>query len=75
MSTAQIIYEQYKVLPVDVRNELIELINEDREAYVQVCVPSLRAGLKDLKQALDGKKQGKDARLLMDELRGALVNE
>ncbi len=40
MNTAQIIYEQYKVLPTRVKNELVALINKDNDAYVQVCLPS-----------------------------------
>jgi hypothetical protein len=75
MSTAQIIYEQYKVLPVRVKNELIALINKDNDEYVQVCLPSLVEGLKELKQVLDGKKQGRDAREFLNELRGELANE
>lgn len=55
MNTAQIIYEQYKILPKKVKNELIELINKDNDEYVQVCLPSLIAGLKELKLIGEGK--------------------
>ncbi len=75
MNTAQIIYEQYKVLPAKVKNELVALINKDNDEYVQVCLSSLVEGLQDLKQVLDGKKQGRDAREFLSELREELANE
>ncbi len=75
MNTAQIIYEQYKVLPTNVKNELVALINKDNDEYVQVSLPSLVEGLQDLKQVLDGKKQGRDAREFLRELREDLANE
>lgn len=55
MSTAQIIYEQYKVLPTKVKKELIELINQNNDEYVQVCLPSLISGLEELKLVREGK--------------------
>jgi hypothetical protein len=45
MSTAQIIYEQYKVLPKKVRNELIELIigeEEEKEPLIEQIAQGLR---------------------------------
>jgi len=68
MSTAQIIYEQYKVLPKKVKNELIELINKDNDEYVQVCLPELIEGLKELKSVLHGKKSARPVRELLKEL-------
>ncbi len=55
MSTAQIIYEQYKVLPKKVQNELIALINKNNDEYVQVSLPSLIAGLNEMKLIREGK--------------------
>jgi|GEM_PF-989812 hypothetical protein len=68
MSTAQIIYEQYKVLPKKVRNELIELINKDNDEYVQVCLPNLIERLKELKLVLDGKIKARPVSELLKEL-------
>jgi len=55
MSTAQIIYEQYKVLPKKVQNELLALINKNNDEYVQVSLPSLIAGLNEMKLIREGK--------------------
>lgn len=55
MSTAQTIYEQYKVLPKKVQNELIALINKNNDEYVQVSLPSLIAGLNEMKLIREGK--------------------
>ena len=68
MSTAQIIYEQYKVLPKKVRDELIELINKDNDEYVQICLPALMDGLKDLKLVLKGKIKARPVSELLQEL-------
>jgi hypothetical protein len=68
MSTAQIIYEQYKVLPKKVKNELIELINKDNDEYVQVCLPELIEGLIELKSVLHGKASARPVSELLKEL-------
>jgi hypothetical protein len=68
MSTAQIIYEQYKILPKKVKNELIELINKDNDEYVQVSLPHLIEGLKELKLVLDGKAKARQVSELLKEL-------
>lgn len=68
MITAQIIYEQYKVLPKKARNELIELINKDNDEYVQVNLPSLIEGLKELKLVHSGKLKARPVSDLLKEL-------
>jgi len=68
VSTAQIIYEQYKVLPQKVKNELIELINKDNDEYVQLCLPELIEGLKELKLVFDGKVKARPVSELLKEL-------
>ncbi len=69
MSTAEIIYEQYKVLPKKVKNELLELINKDNDEYVQISLPNLMEGLKELKLVLNGKAKARSARELLNELK------
>ncbi|MFN3488618.1 MAG: hypothetical protein ACK4YV_05770, partial [Emticicia sp.] len=69
MSTAQIIYEQYKVLPKKVQNELIALINKDNDEYVQVYLPSLIAGLNEMKLIREGKLEATSFEDFMKELK------
>ena len=68
MSTAQIIFEQYKVLPKKVRNELIELINKDNDEYIQVALPALIEGLKELKLVQSGQLKARPVSELLKEL-------
>jgi hypothetical protein len=54
MSTAQIIYEQYKVLPKKVRNELIELIIGEEEEK-EPLIEQIAQGLREVKLIREGK--------------------
>ena len=49
MSTAQIIYEQYKVLPKKVQNELKSLINSENEEENVRLIEQVTQGLREVK--------------------------
>ncbi len=55
MSTAQIIYEQYKVLPKRVRQELKSLIIEEDEEQDMPLMAQIEQGLKEVKLIREGK--------------------
>lgn len=56
MSTAQIIYEQYKVLPKRIRKELKELINSEEEVGKPLSLmEEIEIGLKQVKLIREGK--------------------
>ncbi|MDF7821901.1 hypothetical protein P1X15_30070 [Runella sp. MFBS21] len=56
MSTAQIIYEQYKVLPKRVREELKALIiNEDSQGQSPTLMQEIEESLKQVKLMKEGK--------------------
>lgn len=56
MTTAQIIYEQYKVLPKRVRQELKSLIVSEEEAEVPFSLmDDIKQGLNEVKLIREGK--------------------
>ena len=55
MSTAQIIYEQYKVLPKKVQNELKSLINSENEEENVPLIEQVAKGLREVKLIREGK--------------------
>ncbi len=56
MTTAQIIYEQYKVLPKRVRQELKSLIiSEDENEKPFSLMEDIEEGLKEVKMIREGK--------------------
>ena len=55
MSTAQIIYEQYKVLPKRIRKELKALIIKEEEAIPMTLMEELEQSLKEVKLMREGK--------------------
>ena len=55
MSTAQIIYEQYKVLPKKVQNELKSLINSENEEETVPLIEQVAQGLREVKLIREGK--------------------
>jgi hypothetical protein len=56
MSTAQIIYEQYKVLPKSVREELKALIiNEENQEQPLTLMQEIEEGLEEVKLMKEGK--------------------
>jgi hypothetical protein len=55
MSTAQIIYEQYKVLPKKVQNELKSLINSENDEENVRLIEQVTQGLREVKLIREGK--------------------
>ncbi len=67
MSTAQIIYEQYKVLPKRVREELKALIiNEDNQEQPLTLMQEIEESLKQVKLIKEGKMPKKNMRDLLN---------
>jgi phosphopantothenate synthetase len=67
MSTAQIIYEQYKVLPKRIREELKALIvNEDNQEQPLTLMQEIEESLKQVKLIKDGKMPKKNMRDLLN---------
>lgn len=62
MSTAQIIYEQYKVLPKRVRQELKELILSEEEEKPLSLMEEIEESLKQVKLIREGKLPKKNMR-------------
>lgn len=67
MTTAQIIYEQYKVLPKRVKKELKQLIiSEDESEKPMSLMEELEESLKQIKLIRDGKMPKKNAKDLFN---------
>ena len=62
MSTAQIIYEQYKVLPKRVRQELKELIISEEVQKPLSLMDEIEESLKQVKLIREGKMPKKNMR-------------
>ncbi len=69
MKTAQIIYEQYKVLPKKVREELKSLIL--KEDQPSALMQEIEAGLKEVKLMKEGKIPSRTLDELKKELKDA----
>ena len=72
MNTAQGFYEVYKSLPKNVQKEVIDLITNDNEEYIQICLPALVDGLTELKEIKAGKKTSSPIGELLKELKNGL---
>lgn len=66
MSTAQIIYEQYKVLPKRVREELKSLIISEEEEENMPLLAQIEQGLKEVKLIREGKLPKRNMRDLLN---------
>ncbi len=74
MSTAQILYEQYKVLPKKVKAELKALINkEDEDVLTDISLPAIHRGLDSIKKLKEGKVKTTNARQFLAELKDELA--
>lgn len=74
MSTAQILYEQYKVLPKKVKAELKALINkEDEDVLTDISLPAIQRGLDSIKKLKGGKVKTTNARQFLAELKEELA--
>ena len=68
MSTAQIIYEQYKVLPKRVRQELKKLIiSEEEDENPLLLMEEIELSLKQAKLIQEGKLPKKNMRDILDD--------
>ena len=68
MSTAQIIYEQYKVLPKKVQNELKSLINSENDEENVRLIEQVTQGLREVKLIREGKLPRKTFQELKREI-------
>lgn len=69
MTTAQVLFEQYKVLPPRIRHELKELINEDEEDEKVPLLEQIRQGMKEVRLIKDGKLKAKSLSEVLQEIR------
>lgn len=68
MSTAQIIYEQYKVLPKRIQRELKELIIKDKETEKSLSLmEEIEESLKQVKLIQEGKMTKKNMRDILND--------
>ena len=68
MSTAQIIYEQYKILPKRVRQELKSLIiSEEEKEKPLSLMEEIEESMKQVKLIREGKLPKKNMRDLLDD--------
>lgn len=65
MSTAQIIYEQYKILPKKVQKELKQLIDEDTNRTP--LLSQIEKGLQEVKLIRNGKSKALTLNDVFDE--------
>lgn len=72
MNAALGFYEVYKALPKNVQREVMELITHDNDEYIQVCVPALLEGLKELKDVKEGKNTSRPISELLKELKNEM---
>ncbi|WP_428657353.1 hypothetical protein [Runella sp.] len=74
MNTAQILYEQYKILPKKVKNELKALINSENEDVLDdISLPAIRKGLKEIKKLKAGNAATTNAREFLADLKKELA--
>jgi hypothetical protein len=75
MSTAQILFEQYKVLPPRIRRELKELIDEEEVDKKTPLLEQIREGMQEIRLIRQGKVKPKPAREFLAEFRQDVANE
>lgn len=70
MSTAQILYDQYKVLPKKLRKELKQLINngDEDEVFDDISMNAIKGALEDVKLLRVGKLKTRPIADLLKEL-------
>lgn len=73
MSTAQILFEQYKVLPKKIKKQLRTLIEEEEKEYVEISLPHFKDAVKQIKLLKEGKLEISDAREFLKELEEELA--
>ena len=68
MSTAQILFEQYKVLPPRIKRELKTLINQEAEEEKVPLREQIRQGMKEIRLIKEGKLQAQTLGELLKEM-------
>lgn len=68
MTTAQILFEQYKVLPSRVKRELKEMIIQEEAEDVVPLKDQIKEGLKEIKLIKQGKLKAKTLDQVLTEL-------
>ncbi|HEY0110830.1 MAG TPA: hypothetical protein VGB67_14420 [Fibrella sp.] len=68
MSTAQILFEQYKVLPPHIKRELKTLINQEAEEEKVPLREQIRHGMKEIRLVKEGKLQAQTLSELLKEM-------
>ena len=69
MSTAHILFEQYKVLPSRIQRELKTLINQDKDDEPIPLREQIRQGLREVRLIKEGKLKAKSLSELLEEIR------
>ena len=69
MSTAHVLFEQYKVLPSRIQRELKTLINQDKDEEPIPLREQIRQGLWEVRLIKEGKLKAKSLSELLEEIR------
>lgn len=69
MSTAEILFKQYQVLPPRIRRELKNLIDQEEQDDEKVpVIEQIREGMKEVRLVRQGKLQAKTLSEVLNEL-------
>jgi hypothetical protein len=68
MSIAQILFEQYKVLPKKVKTQLKTLIDSEDKEKIDISLPALKEAIREVKSLHEGKAKTSNAREFLAEL-------
>jgi hypothetical protein len=69
MGTAQILYEQYKILPRKVKEELKTLIINEEIDIVEISLPALKKSIKQIELIKRGKLKTTSAHDFLKEIK------
>jgi len=75
MSTVQILFEQYKVLPLRLQRQLKTLINQEADEEKVPLIEQIREGLTEVRLVKEGKLQAQSADEFLAELRKEMADE
>ena len=72
MSTAQVLYQQYKALPERLQKELKQLIVKDENELIEINLSEFKKAVKQVKLLREGKIQARPISELFKELENGL---
>ena len=72
MSTAQVLYQQYKALPERLQKELKQLIVKDENELIEINLSEFKKAVKQVKLLREGKIQARPISELFKELENEL---